>query len=109
LLSEGFALLVRRGEPQANHFGLTGAYIDLVVRCHLGALLPWVHGGLFALHHAVVDAVLDVGAFVLLSEEPFVVRFVLGEEQRHIIRCPYRVLDTDFQPMVDGNAKPKSA
>ena len=41
LLSEGFALLVRRsfGEPQANHFGLTGADIDLVVRRDLGALL----------------------------------------------------------------------
>ena len=69
LLSEGFALLVRRtvGEPQANHFGLTGTDIDLVVRRDLGALLVRVHRGLFTLHHAVVDAVLDVGAFVLLS------------------------------------------
>src|SRR4029453_17359969 len=41
LLSERFAPLFQRtfGEPQASHFGLTGAYIDLVVRCHLGALL----------------------------------------------------------------------
>ena len=68
LLSEGFALLVRRivGEPQANHFGLTGADIDLVVRRDLGALLFRVHRALIALHHAVVDAVLDVGALVLL-------------------------------------------
>ena len=68
LLSEGFALLVRRtvGEPQANHFGLTGADIGLVVRRDLGALLAGVHRALVALHHAVVDAVLDVGALVLL-------------------------------------------
>ena len=40
LLSEGFALLFRRtvGEPQANHFGLTGADIDLIVCRDLGAL-----------------------------------------------------------------------
>ena len=40
-LAKGFALLVRRslGEPQANHRGLTGADIDLVVRRDLGALL----------------------------------------------------------------------
>ena len=87
LLSKGIALLVRRslGEPQANHCGLTGADIDLVVRRDLGALLAGVHGALVALHHAVVDAVLDVGALVLLpGEKPLVVCFVLGEEQRHL-------------------------
>ena len=87
LLSEGFARLVRRtvGEPQANHFGLTGAYIDLVVRRDLGARLAGVHRALVALHHAVVDAVLDIGALVLLpGEKQLVVCFVLGEEQRHI-------------------------
>ena len=41
LLSERFDLLVRRtgGEPQANHFVLTTAYLSLVVRRDLGALL----------------------------------------------------------------------
>ena len=73
------------GEPQANHAGLTGADVDLVVRRDLGALLAGVHRVLVALHHAVVDAVLDVGALVLLpGEEPLVVGFVLGEEQRHV-------------------------
>ena len=87
LLSKGIALLVRRsfGEPQANHLGLTGADTDLVVRRDLGALLAGVHRALVALHHTVVDAVLDVGALVLLpGEKPFVVCFVLGEEQRHL-------------------------
>ena len=88
LLSKGFALLVRRtlGEPQANHFSLTGADIDLVVRRDLGALLFGVHCALIALHHAVVDAVLDVRTLVLLlsGEKPLVVRLVLGEEQRHL-------------------------
>ena len=40
---------------------------------------------LAAVDHEVVDAVLDVRALVLLPrEEPFVVGFVLGEEQRHV-------------------------
>src|SRR5512147_2406768 len=62
LLSEGLAILVRGtvGEPQANHFGSTGVYIDLVVRRDLGTLLAGVHGTLVALYHAVVDAVLNV-------------------------------------------------
>ena len=73
------------GEPQANHCGLTGADIDLVVRRDLGALLLGVHRVLMALHHAVVDAVLDVRALVLLpGKQPLVVGFVLGEEQRHL-------------------------
>ena len=55
------------------------------MRRDLGALLFGVHRALIALHHAVVDAVLDVGALVLLpGEKPLVVRFVLGEEQRHL-------------------------
>ena len=65
--------------------GLTGADIEPVVRRDLGALLAGVHRVLLALHHAVVDAVLDVGALVLLpGEKPLVVCFVLGEEQRHL-------------------------
>ena len=86
-LSEGFALRTRRraGEPQANHLALTGTDGDLVLRRDLGALLAGVHSSLVPLHHAVVDAVLDVGALVLLpGEEQLVVRFVLGEEQRHV-------------------------
>jgi hypothetical protein len=40
---------------------------------------------LIALYHAVVDAVLDVRALVLLpAEKPLVVRCVIGEEQRHL-------------------------
>ena len=68
LLSKRFALLVWRtfGEPQANHFGLTGADIGPVVRRDLGALLAGIHRLLSALHHTVVDTVLDVGALVLL-------------------------------------------
>ena len=54
------------------------------MRRDLGALLAGVHRALLALHHAVVDAVLDVGALVLLPEKPLVVCFVLGEEQRHL-------------------------
>ena len=87
LYAKGFALLAGRtvGEPQANHFGLTGADVDLVVRRDLGALLAGVHHTLVALHHVLVDAVLDVGALVLLpGEKPLVVCFVLGEEQRRI-------------------------
>ena len=86
-LAEGLALR-RRGrvrEPQANHLALAGADGDRVVRRDLGALLAGVHRILVPLHHAVVDAVLDVRALVLLpGEEPLVVRFVLGEEQRHV-------------------------
>ena len=87
LLTEGFVFNVwgTLGEAQANHFALTGAYIDPVVRRDLGALLSGVYRALLALHHAVVDAVLDVGALVLLpGEKQFVVCFVFGEEQRHI-------------------------
>ena len=53
LLSERFALLVRRGlgEPQANHFGLTAPTLKLVVRRDLGALLLGSHGALVALHY----------------------------------------------------------
>src|SRR5208337_5276444 len=79
LFSEGFALLVWRtlGEPEANHFGLTSIDLDSVVRRNLGALLGRVHRAVFALHHAVVDAVFDEGALVLLPrEKPLVVRFV---------------------------------
>ena len=86
-LAERLALLVQEtaGEPQANHRGLTGADIDVVVRRDLGALLLGVHRVLMALHHAVVDAVLDVGALVLLpGKQPLVVGFVLGEEQRRV-------------------------
>ena len=87
ILAEGLALPVQgaAGEPQANHRGLAGADIDLVVRRDLGALLAGIHRLLPALHHVVVDAVLDIGALVLLPvEQPLVVGFVLGEEQRHI-------------------------
>ncbi len=85
LLPEGFVLLARREEPQANHFGLTGTNIHLVVRRDLGALFAGVHRIVVALHDAVVDGVPDVGALVLLpGEKQLVVCFVLGEEQRHI-------------------------
>jgi hypothetical protein len=87
LLSKGLVILRRRtvGKPQANHFGLAGADPDLVVRRDLGALLAGVHCALIALHHTVVDAVLDVGTLVLLPpEKPLVVCFILGEEQRDI-------------------------
>ena len=85
-LPEG-SLLLRRGarEPHANHLGLTGADGDLVVCRDLRPLPAGVHGILAAVDDAVVDAVLDVRALVLLSrKEPLVVRFVLGEEQRHV-------------------------
>ncbi len=67
LLPKGFALLVWRtlGEPQANHFGLTGIYHGPVVRRDLGALLAWVYRALIALHQPIVDAILHVGALVL--------------------------------------------
>src|SRR6266576_794372 len=54
LLFEAFGLLVRRTvrKPQANHFGLTGAYIHLVVRRNLGSLFARVHRALVALHAA---------------------------------------------------------
>src|SRR5271157_335889 len=87
LFAKGFALLVWRslGEPQANHYGLTGADIGVVVRRDLGALLLGIHRALIALHHAVVDAIFDVGAIVLLlGEQPLVVGFVFGEEQRRL-------------------------
>ena len=87
ILAKGFDLPVRgtAGEPQANHVGLTGADGGPVVRRDLGALLAGIHRLLIpAVHHTVVDAVLDVGALVLLPEKPLVVCFVLGEEQRHI-------------------------
>ena len=55
------------------------------MRGDFGALLVGIHGVLVAVHHAVVDAILDVGALVLLArEKPLVVGFVLGEEQRHV-------------------------
>ena len=64
---------------------LTGADGDLVVRRDLRALLAGVHGILPAVDDAVVDAVLDVRALVLLPrKEPLVVGFVLGEQQRHV-------------------------
>ncbi len=87
MFPEGFALLVCRtaGKPQANHFGLTAAYIGLVVRGDLRALLFGVYRALVALHNAIVDAIFDVEALVHLpGEKQFVVCFVLGEEQRHI-------------------------
>ena len=87
LLSEGFALLTRRilGKPKANHLGLTSTDIEPEVGCDLGALLLRIHYNLIALHHAVVDAILDVAAVVLLPrEKAFVVGFILSEEQRHL-------------------------
>ena len=85
-LAKGLALLGRRvaGQPQANDGALPGADCDLVVRRDLGALLAGIHRLQPALHHAVVDAVLDVGALVFGAEQPRVVGFVLGEEQRHL-------------------------
>ena len=79
-------LIGRAGEPQANHLGLTGFNRDVVVRGGLRACLLRVHGVLPALHHVVVDAILDVGTFVrlLAGEQPLVIGFVLGEEQRHV-------------------------
>ena len=86
-LAERLALLFTDAarEPQANHRRLACADVDLVVRRDLGALLLGIHRVLAAVDHEVVDAVLDVRALVLLpGEEPFVVGFVLGEEQRHV-------------------------
>ena len=82
---KGIAHPVRRtaAEPQADHLGLTGADLEPAVCRDLGALLAGVHRLLPALYHAVVDAVLDVGALVRLPEKQRVVGFVLGEEQRH--------------------------
>ena len=55
------------------------------MRRHLRPGLPGVHRSLAALDHEVVDAVLDVrGDIGLAGKEPFVVRRVLGEEQRHL-------------------------
>src|SRR5260370_42069346 len=78
LLSERFSLLFQRivGEPRANHFSLIGTHTKPIVCRDLGALLTRVYCALVALHHAVVDAVLDVGALVLLAEKPLVVRVV---------------------------------
>ena len=53
-------------EAQPHGCRLAGADRQLVVGRDLGALLLGVHRALFALHHAVVDAVLDIGALVLL-------------------------------------------
>ena len=75
----------RAGQAQPHGRRLAGPDLQPVVRRDLGALLSGVHRALIALYHAVVDAVLYVGALVLLSgKEPLVVRFVLGEEQRHL-------------------------
>ncbi|MNC86728.1 hypothetical protein D3C83_24020 [compost metagenome] len=55
------------------------------MRRDLGALLLAIHRLLAAVDHEVVDAILDVRALVLLpGKEPFVVGFVLGEEQGHV-------------------------
>ena len=85
-LAKGLARLVRKsaGEPQANHFRLAGGERDLVVRRDLGALLVRIHRIVAAVHHTVVDAVFDVTALVCgAGKQPLVIRFVLGEEQRH--------------------------
>ena len=75
----------RTGQAQPHRRRLAGADLQPIVRRDLGALLSGIHRALIALYHAVVDAVLDVGGVVFLSgEEPLVVRFVFGEEQRHL-------------------------
>ena len=97
MLAKGCALLVQEtaGEPQANDLGLPGADRDLVVRRDLGALLAGIHRVLSAVHHTVIDPVFDVGALVRGAEQPRMVGFVLGEEQRHLAfarkdECPQR-------------------
>jgi hypothetical protein len=56
-----------------------------IVRRSLGTLLFRVHCALIALYHAVVDAVLDVGALVLLpGEKALVSRCIICEEQWHL-------------------------
>ena len=56
-------------KPQANHFGLASIDLDPVVCGNLGALLGRVHYPRFALHHAVVDAIFNKRALVLLPGE----------------------------------------
>jgi len=64
----GLTLLVQSfGESQANHFGLIEA--RLVVHRDLGTLLDRIHRPLSALHHTVIDAVLNVEALVFLPEK----------------------------------------
>ena len=73
------------GQAQPHGRRLAGSNRHPIVRRDLGALLFGVHCALIALYHAVVDAVLDVRALVLLpGEKPLVVRCVIGEEQRHL-------------------------
>ncbi len=73
------------GQAQPHGRRLSGGDVQPIVRRDLGALLSGIHRALVALHHAVVDAVLDVRGVVLMSgEEPLVVRLVFGEEQRHL-------------------------
>ena len=85
-LAKGLALLVRNsaGEPQANHARLTGTDRGPVVRRDLGAVFLWIDRVLPAVYHTLVDAVFDVGALVLGPEQPGMVGFVFGEEQRHV-------------------------
>src|SRR6185369_742550 len=86
LLAERCALLSWRdlGEPQTDYSALTSGQAHLVVRCYLRSRLLWIHRLLFALHHAIIDAVFHVGALVLLPEQPFVIGLVLRKEQRHL-------------------------
>ena len=73
------------GDPQSNHLGLAGADIELIVRRDLAALLAGVDRLLTPIDDTVVDPVLHVGTLVFLSgEQPLVVGFVFGEQQRHL-------------------------
>ena len=85
-LAKGLALRVQEtaGEPQANHARLTGADRHLVVGRDLGAVFVGIDGVLPAVYHTLIDAVFNVGALVLSPEQPGVVGFVVGEEERHV-------------------------
>jgi hypothetical protein len=85
-LAERPALLVRKpaGESQADYGGLSGTERGLVVSGDLGAVLVGIHRILPAVHDTVVDTVLDVSALVAGVEQPLMIRFVLGEQQRNV-------------------------
>ena len=77
-------LQVTAGQPQANHTRLASPDRDVIVRSDLGAVLVRIHCVLSTVHHTLVDAVFDIGALVLSPEQPGVVGFVFGEQQRHV-------------------------
>src|SRR5206468_3887188 len=47
-----------------------------------------VHSTLLAMDDVLIDAILDVGASISLTKNPFHIGVVLGEEQRHLPFAP---------------------